>query len=285
MKKVVVLMMMMAFLVGLAVPALAEPGYHRVYKWDYMSKIWDKTMDCEMFSKESDSGQYRWQSDENAYPCQDTYLPPHPEPPLQFDVYNYAHLFPWIEAEITETRLIWDIFKPGNYMAKTFIVQLKANCDVQVHLGGGTWDIPARFVSEDEAGYQDGHIEFAPFTKEGDDEEIGDKIRQYSLLNKESPGTPPDEIEVRWFWYVTHGDKPPPHEITAEEFEIIPPKDDPKWVPASDLNCTSVTVEDSEDLHKPMNTHLVFFEDLLVEQCDSEGKYLEVFAVTITPDP
>lgn len=285
MKKLLVALTMVAFVVALAASALADPGYHAVYKHT-ASGTWEITDECEMYSKESKSLDYRWESDETVYPCYPDYLPPKPESPVQFDIYNYAHLFPWIETHITETGLIWDIFMHGDFMAKTFIIQLKANCPVLVHLGGGTWDIPTAFVPEDADGYQNGHIEFGPFTKDHDDEMIGDKVRLYSLLRKDgstSPGTPPDEIELRWWWYVAYGMKPPKHLITPEEFGLMPPKD--QWVLARNLNCTEIIVPDSDALHIAGNTHIVFFEDLLVEPCDSEGKYLEVFAITITPDP
>ena len=281
MKKLLVALTVMAFLVGLAVPALAEEnGYHEVYKYDYATGMWVLTDDCEMFSQDSDSDQYRWESAEGVGPCYPYYVEPTPEAPVQFDIMNHAHLFPWIEAHITETHLTWDIFKPGDYMAKTFIIQLKANCPVQIHLGGGTWDIPAEFVD----GKLNGHIDPGPFTKEGDENMMGDKLREYSLLGKDDiSGTPPDEIEVRWWCYTAHGVKPPAHEITDAEFALMPPKAD--WPLARDSNCTSVTIPDSEELHVLDNTHVVFFEDLFVEQCDSEGKYVDLFAVTITADP
>lgn len=280
MKKLVILTVAV-FLVGLAVPALADPGpgYHEVYKLNDPLPGWNLTDDCEMFSEESDSDQYRWESAEGVEPGDPIYVEPTPEAPVQFDIMNHAHLFPWIDAHITETHLTWDIFKPGDYMAKTFIVQLKANCDVLIHLGGGTWDIPVEFVD----GKKNGHILFGPFTKDGDDELMGDKLREYSLLCKGSPGTPDDEIEVRWWCYVAYGPKPPSDEITADEFAMMPPKD--QWKLARDSNCTSIIIPDSENLHLHNNTHVVFFEDLDVEQCDSEGKYVDLFAITITPDP
>ena len=164
-------------------------------------------------------------------------------------------------------------------MAKTFIIQLKANCDVLVHLGGGTWDIPSEFVG----GKENGHILFGPITKDDPDDLHECKWREYSLLCKDSPGTPDDKIDVSWWWRVTHGFKPPAHEITDAEFADMPPKEE--WIGCTDLNSQRIVVKDSEELHIHENTHITFFEDLLVEQCDSEGKYVDVFAVTVTPDP
>ena len=131
MKKLVVLVVAV-FVVGLGAAGLAAPGYHEVYKYDYATGMWVLTEDCEMFSQDSDSDTYRWESAEGVGPCYPTYVEPTPEPPVQFDILNHVHLFPWIEAHISETHLTWDIFMPGDYMAKTFIIQLQANCPVQI---------------------------------------------------------------------------------------------------------------------------------------------------------
>lgn len=172
-------------------------------------------------------------------------------------------------------------------MAKTFIVQLQANTAVQVHLGGGSWYIPGPLVD----GKLNGHIDLVLFTEKEDDEDalIEDKERERGLLrdlelNYKNPGTPDDFIDVRWAWYFTYGDKPDLHYIDDSELAQLPAdKDD--WTRASDLNCTVIIVEDSDELHEPENFHIVFFEDVEVEPCDSEGKYVDLFAITITPDP
>ena len=278
MKKLIVLTLV-AFLLGLAVPALA--AYHQVYTPDGNGS-WRTAghTECEMFSEDSDGDVYAWQSAEGAEVGSEPYKNPTVHGPIQFDIINHAHVFPWIDADITETHLTWDIFQPGDYMAKTFIIQLRANCPVQIHLGGGTWDVPTEFVG----GKENGHILPGPFTKEGDDEMIGDKIREYSLLGKdEISGTPPDEIEVRYYWYTAYGEKPDTSTISDEEFADMPPKED--WPLGRDLNCESITILDTEELHEEGQTHIVFFEDLDVEACDSEGKYVDLFAITITPDP
>ena len=286
MKRLIILALV-ASLVGLGIPALA--AYHQVYTPDGNGtsngngnsgwRIAGHT-ECEMFSEDSDGDVYQWQSAEGAEVGSGSYMEPTVHGPIQFDIINHAHVFPWIDADITETHLTWDIFQPGDYMAKTFIIQLRANCPVQIHLGGGTWDVPAEFVG----GKENGHILPGPFTKEGDDEMIGDKIREYSLLGKdEISGTPPDEIEVRYYWYTAYGEKPDTSTISDEEFADMPPKED--WRLGRDLNCESITIPDTEELHEEGQTHIVFFEDLDVEACDSEGKYVDLFAITITPDP
>ena len=277
MKRLIILALV-ASLVGLGIPALA--AYHQVYTPADSGWRTAGHTECEMFSEDSDGDVYQWQSAEGAEVGSEPYKNPTVHGPIQFDIINHAHVFPWIDADITETHLTWDIFQPGDYMAKTFIIQLRANCPVQIHLGGGTWDIPAEFVG----GKENGHILSGPFTKEGDDEMIGDKIREYSLLGKdEISGTPPDEIEVRYYWYTAYGEKPDTSTISDEEFADMPPKED--WPLGRDLNCESITILDTEELHEEGQTHIVFFEDLDVEACDSEGKYVDLFAITITPDP
>ena len=288
MKRLIILALV-ASLVGLGIPALA--AYHQVYTPDGNGtsngngnsgwRIAGHT-ECEMFSEDSDGDVYQWQSAEGAEVGSGSYMEPTVHGPIQFDIINHAHVFPWIDADITETHLTWDIFLPGDYMAKTFIIQLRANCPVQIHLGGGTWLIPAEFVG----GKKDGHIELGEFTEkaEGDEFFIGDKIREYSLLRKDDiSGTPPDEIEVRYYWYTAYGEKPATGTISDEEFAGMPPKED--WPLGRDLNCESITILDTEQLHEEGQTHIVFFEDLDVEACDSEGKYVDLFAITITPDP
>ena len=277
MKRLIILALV-ASLVGLGIPALA--AYHQVYTPTESGWRTAGHTECEMFSEDSDGDVYQWQSAEGAEVGSGSYMEPTVHGPIQFDIINHAHVFPWIDADITETHLTWDIFQPGDYMAKTFIIQLRANCPVQIHLGGGTWDVPAEFVG----GKENGHILPGPFTKEGDDEMIGDKIREYSLLGKdEISGTPPDEIEVRYYWYTAYGEKPDTNAISDEEFADMPPKED--WPLGRDLNCESITILDTEELHEEGQTHVVFFEDLDVEACDSEGKYVDLFAITITPDP
>jgi len=281
MRKLMVVLTMVAFLMGLALPALADFGYHEVLKWTGTG--WEATDEASLYSEGSDSDQYRYENE--AQPCTGPYINPYPQPPVQLDIKNDLHLFPWIDVDITQLHLTWDIFKPGDYMAKAFIVQLKANCPVQVHLGTGTWLIPGPLVD----GKLNGHIDPVEFAKEGDDNEWEDKIRVAGLLRdaeglqKNPEGTPPDEIEVRWTWYEVWGDKPDLHFISDAELALLPPKDE--WKRAPDLNCTSIIVDDSDELHEPENYHIVFYEDVEIEQCDSEGKYQDLFAITVTPDP
>jgi len=287
MRKLMVVLTVVAFLMGLALPALADEGYHKVLEWTTTG--WVSTDKASLYSEGSGSGQYRYENE--AQPCFGPYIEPHPQsivpgvPAVQLHVKNDLHLFPWIECDITENHLTWDIFKPGDYMAKVFIVQLQANCPVQVHLGTGTWLIPGPLVD----GKLNGHIDLEDFTKEGPDNEIEDKIRIAGLLRdaagaeKNPEGTPTDEIMVRYTWYEVWGEKPDLHLISDAELDLLPPKDE--WIPAPEMNCESIIVLDSDELHLPENYHVVFYEDVEIEPCDSEGKYQDLFAITITPDP
>ena len=295
MKKLLVALTVAVFLVGLALPAMAIPdpavgdGYHEVYTWDGTAWVPLPVLEryCEMFSKISNIEQWNFESDPAATVCSGPYLPPEPEDPIQKHIYNYAHVFPWIKIHFNQTRLIWDVFKPGNYMAKAFIIGLQANTPVLIHFGAGTFKTPDAFVDG-----QDGKITFRDETKEGEDAAFGDKKRLYSLLDKPADvsGTPPDVIDVMWWWVQGDVDDwDDPHYMT----DAVPAKtnvvDSPKgpfpagWVKAPNLNSDYTIVKDSDELH--VAKFIVFYEDIEVEPCDSEGKYFDKFVISITPDP
>lgn len=294
MKRVLVILMGVALVVGLAVPAWALDGYHEVLRLE--SGLWVSTNKATMFSEGSFSCQYRFES--GTVPIgQTTYVLPYPETApggvakCRFDVLNDVYLYPWIEAHITENHMTWDIFKPGTYLAKAFIVQVQANCDVQIHMGGGTWWIPGSAVGEGSGAitHQKFNVEIPPVEHidNADDTKIEDKPRERGLLvdvagaEKNPDGTDPDEIEVFYAYYkVTDGTKPDQHTILPAELTAIG-----SWVAADDLNCDTIYFYDSDALHTPNKHHAVFFEKLVVEHCDSEGYYTDSFAVTVTPDP
>lgn len=299
MKKLVVALTVVIFAVGLALPVMAVPpdvsnSYHVVY--EYVAPSWVEIDPglryAEMFSKISNIEQYRFESAEGTVPGTATagvYQDPEPELPLQKTIINRLHLFPWIDVHFNETLLIWDIFKPGNYMAKAFVIWFRANCPVFIHFGHGTFDVPVSFLG----GEDNGEIVLGPYTKtEVPEHCVGDKERQRSLLPKipPNPGTDPDVIDVMWWW--TEGsvdDWNRSHLMT----NVVPKKTEIggcpagtfpiKWVPAS-IMCSNYTViPDTDDLH--VGKYITFYEDIDVEYCDSEGKYLEEFVITICPDP
>lgn len=299
MKKLLVALTVVIFAVGLALPtaaALPDPavtpnGYHEVY--EYVNNQWvaiDPMFKyAEMYSKISNIEQYRFESDPAAVVCTSPYREPEPEDPIQKTIINRLHLFPWIEIHFNQTLLIWDIFKPGNYMAKAFIIGLQANTPVLIHFGSGTFDVPVAF----EGGQDNGHIVMGPITKPDVPEvTIGDKERVYSLIDKADAeaGTPPDVIDVMWWWVQGDiDDWNAPHLMT----NAVPAKDNvvpspspgwpTGWVKAPTMNSNYTIVPDTEELH--YGKYIVFYEDILVEPSDSQGKYLEKFVITICPDP
>ena len=288
MKKLAVALTVVIFLVALALPAMATNGYHRVFKWEVGA--WVETDEAEMFSKLENKEQYRFSSRDPARPCYPFYVPPEPEDPIQKTIINRAHLFPWIDIHFNQTELIWDLFKPGCYMTKAFMIKLRANCPVQVHYGAGTFPAPVDF----EDGQEDGKIIIGTHEKEDVPENaLGDKEYQYSLLTKpaDKTGTPEDVIDVYWWWKQGEvSDWDLPHEVTnvvPDQGKIADPFGDQEfpngWVRAAAMNSMCTVIPDSEELH--VNKYLVFYENLKVEPCDSEGKYLEEFVISICPDP
>jgi hypothetical protein len=265
-----------AFLAMLVVPALADDtGYHEVYQFDPVAGwVINPEQHAELYGQESEHNQYRWESNPAATICMQPYYPPEPEPPHTKIIYDEAVLFPWIDFDVFERDIHWDIFKPGCYMGKTFQVFLKANTPIQILFGCGTMTVPIGFDPVDN------EIEWIT-----DDygECLTDKIRIKSILGiKDNPGTPPDEIEECLFWYEADA-RPDPHRINAAEMAMIPPCGGLGWNCAVDLNGTIWNYPDSDELHQ--GWWIQFFEELLVETCDSEGKYYKEIFLTVAPDP
>jgi len=302
MKKLLVSLMAVIFVLGLSLPAMAidpptiDDGYHQVYVFDWATGIWEvidwQTKECEVFSQGSSFQQYRWESDPDAEPCAGPYLPPEPEAPESNNliVKNYVHYFPWIDMHIVSNEMVWDVFKPGDYMSKAFMIGLKANCGVLIHFGsGGPFPVPANFVFDPLD--KNGHIEFVdysvPITPE---KTVDDKQRLYSMLKEGLPGTPPDVVETMYWW--VQGDLDDwndPHYMT----NLVPAKDNvvdsphgpfpTGWVRAPDMNCDYTIVPDEVLLHE--GKYIIFYEDIELDECVSEGKYFDEFVITIVPDP
>jgi len=301
MKKLLVALTMVIFVIGLVLPTVAlEPpaiddGYHEVYEYDYAAGVWVPINAIqrvvEMFTQGSQIEQYRWESDPAAQVCQGPYFPPEPEDPESNNLFvkNYVHYFPWIEMHIVNNELVWDVFKPGDYMAKAFMVGLQANCPVLIHFGSGAFPAPTGF--EFDPTNKDGHILFGD--KEIDDtpeNAVEDKEWLYSMLNKGSEGTPPDVIDVMWWWVQgTQADWDDPHYMTnavPAKDNVVPSPHGPfptGWVRAPEMNCDYTIVPDTEELHE--GKYIIFYEDINIETCDSEGKYFDEFVITIVPDP
>jgi hypothetical protein len=273
---------LIAFVVVLlAVPAFADnTGYHEVYEWGYEGiPAWriNPEQHAEFYGENSEHNQYRWESNPAAQICFAPYYPPEPEPPHQKIITDQAVLFPWIDFDVFEKDLHWDIFKPGVYMGKSFQVFMRANTPVQVLFGCGTILAPVSFDKDNKEIIWD---EWS--TEEG--QCLTDKIRIKSILGiKDNPGTPPDELEEYLYWEQHCDGRPDPHRINAEEMARIPGFGTAGWRHAPDLNGMLWTVEDSEQLH--VGCYYQFYEALVVESCDSEGDYYKEIVMTVAPDP
>jgi len=302
MKKLLVSLMAVILVLGLSLPAMAldppaiDDGYHQVYVYDWATGTWEVIdpiyKPCEVFSQGSQIEQYRWESDPAAKVCSGPYLPPEPEKPESNNllVKNYVHYFPWIDMHIVSNEMVWDVFKPGDYMSKAFMIGLKANCGVLVHFGaGGPFPVPVSF--EFDPLDKNGHIVLDDYSvPDVPENAVDDKQRLYSMLKEGLPGTPPDVVNTMYWWVQgTQADWDDPHFMTNE----VPDKDNvvtsptgkppTGWVKAPDLNCDYTIYPDSEEMHK--GKYIIFYEDIDIGECVSEGKYFDEFVITIVPDP
>jgi hypothetical protein len=269
--------MFAAFVAMLVVPAFGDDtGYHEVYEFDAVAGwIINPEQHAELYGEGSEHNQYRWESNPAAQICQQPYYPPEPEPPHTKIIYDEAVLFPWIDFNVYERNIHWDIFKPGCYMGKSFQVFMKANTPIQILFGCGTMTFPVGFDEE--------LNEITWFTDDFG-ECLTDKIRIKSILGKDvnPDGTPPDEIEECMWWYEADA-RPDPHRISPAELDRIPPCGSAGWHCADELNGVIWTYPDTDELHQ--GWWVQFFEELLVETCDSEGKYYKEIFLTVAPDP
>lgn len=277
------------FTVLLVTPVLAQnSGYREVYEWGYDGQqAWlvNPEQHAEFYGRNSEHNQYRWESNPAAQICFMPYYPPEPEPPHTKIVTDQAVLFPWIDFDVYEKDLHWDIFKPGVYMGKSFQVFMRANTPVQVLFGCGTISAPVGFSFDPE------NPSNPVFTKEiiwGDYTEercLTDKIRIASILGKdpENPGTPPDELQEFLYWERHCEGRPDPHRISPEEMARVPDFGTAGWIAAPDMNGQTWIEPDAVELHT--GCFFQFYETLLVESCDSEGDYYKEIVMTVAPDP
>jgi hypothetical protein len=275
-------LMVVAISALICVPVLADDsGYHEVYEGGVDGWFVNPEQHAELYGTGSEHNQYRWESNPQAQICSPPYYPPEPEPPHEKVVTDEAVLFPWIDFNVYEKDIHWDIFKPGWFMGKTFQVFLKANTPVQILFGSGTLVFPVDFDPEENEIVWD-EDEFG--------RELTDKIRIKSILGKgvNDEGTPPDEIEECLWWYEVPFDgpesRPDPHRINADEMAKLPPPGDDAWFCVPELQGMPPWVyRDTEQLHA--GWWIQFFEQLYVEECDSEGKYYKEIVMTVCPDP
>jgi len=106
--------------------------------------------------------------------------------------------------------------------------------------------------------------------------------RKDSLFsNKNEEGTSPDTIDINYWWCFAD-ERPDLYEwnSAAEPVPVennVGPNPD-QWKRASDMNGQVITIPDI-DVWK----YLAFFENIKVENSDSEGKYFEQFSITVAP--
>lgn len=274
-KKIVVALIAGGWLLHVATAATGI--YHEVYRWDGVNWVVATSEQATMFSKTEDSQQFRFFS--SGSPGSPVYLSPKAGNPCQFLIENVVHHWPnpWIEVWISETKLIWDVFKPGCFMGKAFIIGVKSHARVQILFGSGTIQVPGSF---DPAA---GTVIWQDWTKSAIEEHmVEDKERAGSLLsNKNQEGTPPDTIDISYWWYVAHEE--PDHHVWDSTIELVPGQNNVgpgpnRWKRASDMNGRVIIIRDIN-----VWRYLVFFENLKVESSASEGKYFEQFSISIAP--
>jgi len=164
---------------------------------------------------------------------------------------------PWLEVSISETEIIWDAFKPGDYMSLGSVLWIASNSDVTVLYGTG-----------------------------GPDREPGPAVREGSLLPKTpgNPGTPPDEITL-WVTCVW-GEPSSPH---IGDPELLPPEDDRStnpedlfrsWIRFDDLDRYQMKILKSTELENGIA--FSHYHIINVDPHSSEGNYFDQFAITIS---
>jgi hypothetical protein len=304
MRKMTGLAVVMGMVLLLAGVAGAAGTYHEVYQggvngWSLIPGPNEDGHHAEMFSASSETGnQYQFNSQEGSAPGTVTnYLPPLADDPMIKTIENYVNYYPWIIVSLNETVLTWDIFKPGVYMSKGPIINVKANCPVMAFVGSWGGGRTAWWIDGDptltvpDIMGDDEYIDFAPYggAAHGDNTEaIEDKEREHSLLKEDFPGTPPDTIEQSWWAYIEADSQATVSgwEITDDEMTQVPGPNDEDWFTAAELEdpgCVEL-IPDSVPLH--FGLRVVTFEKLVVEDCDSEGFYENTFTLFFAPaDP
>ncbi len=162
---------------------------------------------------------------------------------------------PWVEISISGTEFIWDVFKPGRYMALGSVLRITSNVSVVILYGTG-----------------------------GRDSALGPAVRKSSLLPKNS-GTS-DEIRL-WatcLWGT-------PSSLHAGNPELVPPdyriSTNPEdlfsyWIDFIHLNGYEMIIPESEQLKKGIA--FSWYNMISVDSFYSEGRYFEQFVITISAE-
>ena len=302
----------MVFLQYLAIPAMAM--YHEVYKWDGLNWILVTDSKATVFSEGEDAQQFRFSPLDSG---SSVYHSSRAGNPGQFLIENVVqvhsfsnncfsmHSFsnnsnncfsnwhchcsccyhPWIEVWISESELIWDVFKPGCFMGKAFVIGVKSYFPVQILFGSGTIKIPGGFDLKNHT------LIWKDWTRPTTEEYMMENMERKDSLfsNKNKEGTPPDTININYWWYFAD-EKPDLHEWNpaAEPVPVennVGPNPD-QWKRASDMNSQVITIRNT-NVWRCKNVqkwkYLTFFENIKVENSDSEGKYFEQFSITVAP--
>ena len=163
---------------------------------------------------------------------------------------------PWLKVSISETELIWDVFKPGRYMALGPVLRIASNVAVTILYGTG-----------------------------GPDSALGPAERKSGLLSKNS-GNPDDEIRL-WatcLW----GEPSSPH---AGNPELLPPADRIStnredlfgyWIDFIHLDGYPMKISESEELKNGIA--FSWYNMINVDPSNSEGNYFEQFVITISAE-
>ena len=163
---------------------------------------------------------------------------------------------PWIEVSLSGTELIWDVFKPGRYMALGSVLRIASNVAVAISYGTG-----------------------------GPNSALGPAVRKGSLLPKTPSGwgTPDDEITL-WATCL-RGEPSNPH---LGDPGLLPPVDqistNPEdlfghWIDFVHLDGYQMEIPESEGLKN--SVAFSWYNMISVDPCYSEGNYFEQFVITI----
>ena len=167
--------------------------------------------------------------------------------------------YPWVKVSISETELIWDIFKPGRYMSLGPVLRIASNVAVTILYGTGS-----------------------------SHSALGPAVRMSSLLSKSSSRWSVSDDEIRLWATCLWGTPSHPH---AGDPRLVPPPDhisnNPEdlfsyWINFIHLDGYQMRVPESEELRKGIAFSC--YNMINVDPCNSEGNYLEQFVITISAE-
>jgi len=259
----------------LAIAATAKS--HKVYRWDGTNWIIATNEQATMFSENEDYQRFRFFSSGSL--GSSVYHSPRAGNPGQFLIENVVqvHSFsnncfsnrcynPSIEVWISESELIWDVFKPGCFMGKAFVVGVKSYFPVQILFGSGTIKIPGGFDLKNHT------LIWKDWTKPATEAYMVENMERKDSLfsNKNKEGTPPDTININYWWCFAdeepdlHNWNPTTEPVPVEN--NVGPNPD-QWKRASDMNSQVITIRNT-NVWRCKNVqkwkYLTFFENISI---------------------